>query len=471
MNSSITVGLLSALTAAQAGTALYIMFYTNLGLMLCVVIDLTAIIVLCKKTSCASVMGLATVIVYAFGLVVFVVQLALYVLGQSVTIYFVYICLATLGSGFIVGGIYCIMLSRNSHSALCIATGVFHLIPPVGCVLSARLSYRIHRDSTVEKLVYNGYAFTYAKLNSFCEHNTAEFADMSGEEDFENLSKKEIKAKLKALKAEAHNGPKEEFDYAAALMNYAPHKYKAALKLFERSAVEDYVPALFNLGYYHEKGVYTKLDIKKARAFYTRAAEKGDKDARLRLAIVNVEHDQIGEGLKIFRQEEESGNLCAKYNLGVCQERGIGNPEDIEKALEIYTECANAGLYVAQRRIFSLANKNISSPHNYAFFRFVTDRDFKGDFAVMIKGLIKIKKRLAADAADCFLKAVKMHGKWEGVARCLVGTLYIDCGKQLQDRVNGTEYIKSAFELSPNARDIYSVIPKSLKRQANKSKK
>ena len=53
-----------------------------------------------------------------------------------------------------------------------------------------------------------------------------------------------------------------------------------------------------------------------------------------------------------------------------------------------------------------------------------------------------------------------MRDKWEGIARCLVGTLYIDRGKLPQDRYNGVEYIGSALDLWSGAKDIYAVLPK-----------
>lgn len=466
-----TVGLLNCATGYTAfiaaaannySAAVDIMFYINLALVFCALTELTAFAVLCKKTSCAVVAGLVSVLLFIFGLITFIVQLVLYSYGHDGTVYAVYMCLALLGCGFIAGGVYCCILSRNSHSALCYATCALQLVPPVGAGLAVLLSYKIGRDTRVQELVFNGYAYTYAALGSFCQKNPATFADNSGEEYFEPLNKKQAARKLKSLKAAAGADAEGLYAYAAALMNYRPNKYKKALHAMEKAAAMNYAPALFNLGYFYERGLYEKRDYKKARDYYTKASAIGDDDAALRLGIIAAESGDAENGLRVFEERAAGGDLCAKYNIGVCRERGIGVAADLDSALDIYTECAVAGLFAAQKRIFSLASTDINSAQNGEFFRKVTDRKFDGGFADMIDGLIEIKKRHAADASERFLAAIFKRDKWEGVARCLVGTLYIDCGKLPQDKKNGAEYIKSAFDMSQSAREIYSVVPRAI---------
>ena len=251
-----------------------------------------------------------------------------------------------------------------------------------------------------------------------------------------------------------------KFDYATALVWYAPYKFKKAYRLMSKAANDGYAPALFNLGYFYEIGKYVNRDLKKAREYYKRAGAAGDADSALRLAIVDIKDGNAQAGLSVLNERAEFGDLYAKYDIGVCNELGLGMEKNIDKAFDIYTECANIGMYVAQARIFAAACKDIPSAQNGDFFRRITDRKFDGAFAVMIDGLIEIKKRHAADASEKFLQAVKMRDKWEGVARCLVGTLYIDRGKLPQDRYNGVEYIGSALDLWSGAKDIYAVLPK-----------
>ena len=458
---TINLGLISAMSASSVATATDIMFYINLVLVFMALIEMTAFVVLCKKTSCAVVTGLAAILLFGMGMVVFVIQLILYALSQSFAVYFVYLCLAIFFGGFVVGGVYCVMLSRNSHKALCIASGVCSVIPPISAALVTCLSYKIHRDTRGQSLVFNGYAYTYAALGEFCSKNGVDFVDMSGNMKFKPLGKKSAKKYLKELKRGAYDAA-GKYKYAAALIHYIPYKYKKALKLMQKAADGHCSAALFNLGYYYEMGAYVKLDLKKANGYYVKAADAGDTDAALRLAIIAIKNGNAVEGMRILQDRVESmDDICAKYNIGVCYEKGYGTEANIDKALDIYEECAKAGLHFAQRHLFAIAGTDINSPQNGDFFRKVTDREFVGEFGVMIKGLVEIKKRHAADAAEIFLNAVRYKGAWEGLARCLVGTLYIDCGKLPVDRKNGVEYIKSAIPLLPDARHIYSVVSNS----------
>lgn len=459
-----------SVVVANPGSVVFILFCVNFGLLLCSVIQLAALFVLCKKTVYASVTGMATIMLVGMSIVVFFVQLLMYVLGNVYAAYAVtfYTCMAY--AMFILSGVYSIMLSKNSLKTLCILTGVFDIIPPVGIVFTIILSRKLVRDTPVQEYVYSGYAYTYAALGQFCAKNKAVLVDMAGDEEHKALDKKQIKQLLKELKRKAKTA-EGMFDYASAIAMYTPHNTKTAVKLMKKAADGGHAPALFNLGYYYELGAYVKKDYKKARACYTRAAERGDDDAALRLAILEIKSNNAAEGLKLLKaRAEEKNDVCAKYNLAICHELGYGVSADMDAALEMYCDCIKQGLFIAEQRIFAIAATDINSAQNGSFFRNVTDREFKGTFKIMIDGLIEIKKRRAADAADCFLKAVKKEDGWEGFARCLVGTLYIDCGKELKDKCNGAEYIRTAMNKMPGAKDIFAVIPASIRKEIKSNK-
>ncbi len=441
-----------------------IMFFINLGLILCALIQITALIVLYKKTALASVMGLATIISFCFGAVLFFVQLLMYSYHNTNALYAVSFCMTLLYASFILSCIYFIMLSRNSHKTLCIATGILSLVPPVGMIFAVKVASVLKRDTPMQELVYSGYAYTYAALGDFCRNNKTEFIDMAGEEIFAPLTKKEIKRKLKQLKKNAKTA-EGRYAYASAIVAYTPENSKKAVRLMTKAAADNFAPALFNLGFYREIGAYVKKDIKKAKIFYTRAASGGDEDAALRLGIIHMKCGEYEDGFKVFRERAKNGDVCAKYNLGVCCELGIGQDPDIDKALDIYESCIDDGLFTAQKRMFVLAATDINSAQNGDFFRKVTDRVYKDAFAKMIEGLINVKKRHAADAAESFLSVVKYKDKWEGMARCLVGTLYIDRGADERDRHNGAEYIRSAIKIMPNAKNILSVLPRAVTKE------
>ncbi|MDE6029515.1 MAG: hypothetical protein K2F90_04260 [Clostridiales bacterium] len=456
---SASVSLLSAIVVTNPKLVTFILFCVNIGMLLCAVIQATALIVLYRKTLCASVMGLATVMAFGMSAILFIIQLLMYVYGNSGAMYAISFCLCLTYAAFIMSSVYCIMLSRNEHKALCILAGIFNFIPPIGALLTVALSYKVHCDTVVKQFVYTGYVYTYAALGQFCETNKATLIDMSGNEEFNDLDKKEIKRKLKELKRNA-NTAEGQYRYAAAVATYKPDKIKTAVKFMKKSADGGYSAALFNLGYYYEVGAYLPKDLKKAKSYYERAVEAGDEDAALRSGILEIKSGNAEAGFKLFEDRAKNKNdLCAKYDMGVCYENGIGVQADMDKALDIYCECIDAGFFEAEKRVYSIAAQDINSAQNGEFFRRVTDREFKGSFAKMIDGLIEIKKRLASDAVEHFLKVLDFNDKWEWFARCIVGTLYIDCGKEMEDKYNGAEYIRSSAVMSPIARDVYPTLP------------
>lgn len=459
---SATVSWLSAIVVANPQSITFILFCINIGLLLCAVIQTTAIIVLYRKTLCASVVGLATVMVFGMGAVLFIIQLLMYVYGNANAIYTISFCVCLLYAAFITSGVYSFMLARNEHKTLCILAGIFDFIPPIGVAFTVALSYKVHRDTVVKQFIYKGYAYTYAALGQFCATNKAAFIDMAGDEELNELDKKETKRKLKELKRRVDTA-EGQYAYAVAVATYTPEKSKKAVKFMKRAAEGNHTAALFNLGYYYEVGAYLPKDLKKAKIFYTRAAEAGDEDAALRLGILEIKSGEAAAGFKVFEDRANNKNdICAKYNMAVCYEQGIGVGADMDKALNIYCECIAAGSFEAEKRLFAIAAQDINSPQNGEFFRRVTDRKFEGSFAKMIDGLIEIKKRLASDAVEHFLKVLDFNDKWEWFARCIVGTLYIDCGKEMEDKYNGAEYIRSSAVMSPIAKDIYPTLPRAV---------
>ncbi len=442
-----------------------IIFYINLAFAFCVLIELTSTVLMMRKTACMYSAGLTAVILYGIGLVSFCVQFVLYIIGHKYSQHAVFASCAISYSGFITAGVYRILLGKRSDTVLSVFAGVFAFFPPVGTVFCVILLFRMRFDTRVESIVYNGFAYTFAVLESIVVRYRAEFIDGGGEERYEELDKKSEKALLKKLKKRAVT-PEGCYKYGNALINYRPDKYGAGIKMYKKAANGNYAPALFNLGYCYEKGSGVKKDEKRAHELYNRAAALGDTDAALRLGIVNMASGKKSDGIAVFNTRAEQGDICAKYNIGVCYERGDGVDPDYNKAVSIYCECI--GLAVAQQRLFSLAADCIGvgdlSTETYKTERFntVTRIKYGGALALMMRGLIAIKEKRAADAAECFLDAVKKRGMWEGIARCLVGSLYMDCGAKASDRQNGAAYVRSAFGLTPVAKELYATVPKSL---------
>lgn len=429
-------------------------------------VELTSTALMTRKTACMYCAGLTAVILYAIGLACFCVQFVFYLIGHAYTQPAVFAACSIQYSGFLTAGVYRILLGKRSDTGLCIFAGVVSFLPPIGTIFCVILLFRMRFDTRVEAIVFNGFAYTFAVLDSIVGRFRAEFIDGSGELQFDELDKKSEKELLKKLKKKAVT-PEGCYNYANAVINYRPDKYGVGIKMYKKAAKGDYPPALFNLGYCYEKGSGVKKDRKRAYKLYNRAAAFGDEDAALRLGIVNMSKTDKSEGIAVFRERAEQGDLCAKYNLAVCYERGDGVDPDYNKAVSMYCECIEHA--VAQRRLFSLASDcidavDVESVATYKTERFntVARKVYGGALGLMMEGLIAVREKRAADAADLFLDAVKKRGIWEGIARCLVGSLYMDCGATANDRKNGAAYVRSAFGLTPIAKELYVTIPKNI---------
>lgn len=445
-------------------------FYINLALVFFALGQMAAVGMICRKTRCVRSLGFATEIVFACGVVMFFVQLCMYAYNKAGAVYAVYIALALLYGGFAVSSAYCVAVYRKGNVVNSVVSGILCLVPPVGMFATLVLGRRMGRDTACQGLVYSGYAYTYAALAELCAV-PFDFTDGSGEEDFEKLAPKQVRKLLKQLKKQAKS-PEGKYRYASAIATYTPDNMRYAVRLIKKSAKHGYAPALFNLGYYCEYGIHLRRDLKKARQYYARAAQIGDGDAAVRLGIIYIKCSKVTDGIAKFKECANKGDLCAKFNLAVCAERGIGMPSDIRRAAEGYYECARGGLFAGQRRVVALAAKDIHEQGETQAYRLLTeDREYDGSLALFIKGLQLIKQKRAADAASEFLKIVKAGDRWEGWARCLVGTLYYDAGAVEKDRRNGAEYIGSALDILPAAKRIFAALPPQEIRRVKKSDK
>lgn len=442
--------------------AVDIVFYINLGLVLCVLIECAANIVILKKTAFSWIAGMSSVILFGIGIILFTVQLVMHSLGVENAFYAVYLALSEMYAGLIFSGVYAILMYRRAHSVECILAGIFAFIPPIGTIFTIVLLVDTRFDTDTQSIVYNGYAYTFGALSGFVGAFKPELIDTAEAGDFEPLCNKDRKQLLKKLKG-ATDTPEGQFKYGEALLHYEPKSINKAVRFISRAASGNYPPAVFNLGYFYETGIGVKRDPKRAKDLYGRAAELGDKDAPLRLRIVAVREGKNSDGAEVFRELMESDSY-AMYDYAICLERGIGTAVNLDEALELYYKCI--GLLVAQKRIVALAAAEIcaevkNEPSVVDFIK-LTNREYSGEFKHIIDGMTALRNKLAADAAQCFLNAVKARGKWEGFARCMVGALYIDCGAKQRDINNGVAYVRSALPLTPLAKDILASLPKKL---------
>lgn len=130
-----------------------------------------------------------------------------------------------------------------------------------------------------------------------------------------------------------------------------------SLGLLTQSASKDFSDALLELGVNAASGRWMPQDRQKAMAYWTRAAERGSKEAEIRLAVNRIlgkESDQLEEDLQFLHAAVNEGSILAHLTIAYCHEKGIGLPQNRPLAVRIYRSIArrgSEGAYVALQRM------------------------------------------------------------------------------------------------------------------------
>lgn len=128
-----------------------------------------------------------------------------------------------------------------------------------------------------------------------------------------------------------------------------------ALRWARQAAGKGFAPGYYLLGWYHEHGIGTTVDVNRARQHYEEAAEKGFPIAATYLAAKLVE-GQFGR-LDHKRAEEllalaaANGDATAAMQLAQWYEEGIGVDADPQKAVKWYQLAAELGNSLASMRL------------------------------------------------------------------------------------------------------------------------
>lgn len=157
---------------------------------------------------------------------------------------------------------------------------------------------------------------------------------------------------IEALNEHTTN-PKLQFMLGRAF--HARGDYSQALKYIRRSANTDYAPAEGSLGWMYEHGKGVDRNLRKARQWYTKAAEHGNAYGQSVLGWMYAKGVGVARNsaraVEWFRKSSEQGLADAQNNLGVMYRNGDGVGQDPEQAVEWFRLAANQGLAVAQNNL------------------------------------------------------------------------------------------------------------------------
>jgi len=119
-----------------------------------------------------------------------------------------------------------------------------------------------------------------------------------------------------------------------------------ALQFLQIAVSKSYMPAILDLGNCYSQGLWVKQDKKKAVEFWKYAADLGNSEGKIRVAVTEVFDGTIIHAKKSFTELEhyaENGSVLAQTALGYCYEKGILVPIKLSQALYFYRKSAQRG--------------------------------------------------------------------------------------------------------------------------------
>lgn len=128
-----------------------------------------------------------------------------------------------------------------------------------------------------------------------------------------------------------------------------------ALNLLEKSADQNHLPAIIELGYNYYTGKYVKQDEDKGLQLWNYAKELKSIEAEVRIAVSKIfkskTPDLLAEEVKVLRESEARGSLLAQFTLGYCYENGIFFKKSIPDAVKYYRAAAQRGNQFAYQQL------------------------------------------------------------------------------------------------------------------------
>lgn len=132
--------------------------------------------------------------------------------------------------------------------------------------------------------------------------------------------------------------------------------YPKALEWTQKSASQDYSPAINDLGWFYEHGYGVPVDLGKAVEFYRKAADKDNASGLSNLGRM-YENGYGGlsvnykQALELYRKAADKDNYKAMRHIANMYEKGLGVEKDIAKAISWYDKAKESGDTEARQRL------------------------------------------------------------------------------------------------------------------------
>ena len=130
---------------------------------------------------------------------------------------------------------------------------------------------------------------------------------------------------------------------------------KDAIDLLQKSASQNHVPAIIELGFNYYTGKYLKSDIQKGMDYWEKAEKLKSPEAEVRLAAAKVfesnSENNLSDEITLLKKYESIGSVLAQFTLGYCYENGIGLTKNLPNAVEHYRNSAQRGNQYAYQQL------------------------------------------------------------------------------------------------------------------------
>lgn len=126
---------------------------------------------------------------------------------------------------------------------------------------------------------------------------------------------------------------------------------------YELSAKQDNRDALYNLGIMYLNGIGVDVSRMQAIKYFAEAAENGSAISQRLLGKICQERNENEEAVHWYELAIENGDVDALRLLGYLYEKGLGVPQNENKAIAYYIQAENKGDIIARRRRKALEEK------------------------------------------------------------------------------------------------------------------
>jgi len=187
-------------------------------------------------------------------------------------------------------------------------------------------------------------------------------------------------------------GGAQAADYKNALLLVRQSKYSEALSEFKTLAATGHVASQFSIGLIYHLGRGVPQDLKTAYMWYKKAAVQEYSPAMNNIGMMYLNGEYVAQNrdvaFKLFLKAS-GDHAQAKDNLGQCYENAWGTDRDIEQAIKSYQLSGDDGYILGWFHLAQLYEKDYpKSPQNI-------DKAVKWYTKAALKKLTKARIRLA----------------------------------------------------------------------------